>query len=330
MNTNNSKITRSSVRRLDVLHLDFGLRAGNGIDKRPFLEWAGRHASMPFPSMNHFLSFMSKYGIHFIGHEEVDADAQGLAPSIWNVHDPHGAGSAGIDFVTSGTINVLNQSGSSEEGELARNIAFSVRAMAYRLRDVSNSYADQLYYGLMAGTQAGKRFSNLDTLKVFLNIHSFLVEAGTLRDHLAALLAVKVFAKPKLTKMSQILDFLRKEQRAEPIAAELLAISDRSAPTGWLARLSNLRNLVVHSAPITSFQKMHALTMDFEKIGDEQVPVVRFLVPIDPILAPTGLKIDVLHQCTEIARNMFDLTRGVIMASGIKPELRKITSADMR
>ena len=57
---------------------------------------------------------------------------------------------------------------------------------------------------------------------------------------------------------------------------------------------------------------------------------VTFEVPEDPLLAPAGPKVDALEQCATIARNMIDLFRTVISASGVVPELPHFTDKDFR
>jgi hypothetical protein len=311
----------------DLIHLDYGLRAGTGKDGHLHVHLMNLPKVHSFPGIEwkQYRSFLSRYNIDIIGYEELSLE-KGMAYSLWRFFSPSAKGIENkIEYVISGFLNGIQKCGKAEEIALAENIFFSVRAMEYRLRDISISYGEQLSHTVAEGCEAGKLFSDSDTINLFLNIHSFLVEAATLRDHLAAFLALKVFDRPDLRKMTSLLKFLKGTLRSEPIAEEVLEICNESTSDGWLARLSKLRNRIAHVSPISSYSQFDGLAVGRHLIGKYEVPTISFGIPFDPILAPNGKHVDVLKYCVLFARNMLLLTRHVVEVSGVKPELMQFS-----
>jgi hypothetical protein len=315
---------------IKLIHLDFGLRAGIGKDGHLIVHLMNLPGSYSFPGIEwkDYRRFFARSGVDIIGVEELSEENQ-IPTSHWSFYDPHARNiESSISYLRSGLVNAARKAGSELDFVLAKNIDFSLRAMEYRLRDVSISYGDQLSHSVAAKVKPGGEFADTDTLNLFLNVHSFLAEAGTLRDHLAALLACRVYLQPKVRKMSVLREYIGKCTARQAIGEEILQICDRTSQAGWLARMSKMRNHIIHVAPVSAFSEFAGMTMSRVDVSGIELPALTFEVPFDLILAPKGPRADLLKVCVQMARNMLLLTRHVVLASGITPEPLHFTDAD--
>jgi hypothetical protein len=324
-----SKIVTQIVRRSDLLHLDFGLRAGTSQTKLIIFQ-AQRRIEFLVTDKRLYQRFFSDNGLNFFGYEEIQQGA--LEHPIWEFfYDGKNDEKTNLDFITSGLGNALKAGGKLDQIGITRNVVFSIRAMLYRLRDVSNAYSEQLTYALAQDVGIGRRFANLATMNVFLNIHSFLVETGTLRDHLATFLSANVFPSAKASRMADLRKHLERIRCSEPFAQLILKLTDRSDVAGWMARLGAFRNSVVHDAPISAFSDgLAGLTRIPLSVNGNSLSGVSFELPQDPILSPNGDKIDALRLCVKLARNMIGFFQQVVAASKLSPKITHITDADLQ
>lgn len=189
--------------------------------------------------------------------------------------------------------------------DLASRISHQMRVCAWRLRQISEAYGDQLAAKL-AGSEfsTGQRFEDGFTWLAYLSIQSFLVDACVLRDYLAEFSAYFVYAQRLGTERVSVSSMsLLKKKILDQISDEDTITSFLKAATsegGWLKELGEYRDLVVHSAPLAKAQQKMYAVCEATTIGESGgLPSVRFPIPNDPHsiskIRATG---DLFKDCT--------------------------------
>jgi hypothetical protein len=335
MRAENFQIRRSQTKIM--LHLDYGLAAGHSENDMLAIIVPGGGV-YEIPNVEEYRTYLNSHNVDVVGMETL-FQLKGCSRSYWRMFDPQAGGfDTDVATIRSGLVYALYKAGETGSVAIAENIDFSILAMEQRLGDVWKSYFEQLHYAVAENLHVGVRFIGPGTINLFLNIHSFLVEAATLRDHLASFLALKVFdgAKKKakgskeksIKKMSELYEYLKHTPHEEDIAQEIIQIDDRENAGGWLARLNEFRNHLVHDGPISEMGRKKEVVFTTHKIASLDVPIVQYDLPIDPILSPEGPYIDAMKQCVFLARKMLGLVRDVVVASGVKPEIMCFEAAN--
>ena len=166
---------------------------------------------------------------------------------------------------------------------LARHMSFSLNAAGIRLRDASDDYRAQLVAAIQAGQKAGCRFSNIPMKDLQLAFHSVLSELASARDYLAAALANKLGAPPKIDAMNRFADWLGAASRAEirnrPVVREMLDAYDSGSDNPWLHQLTEYRNLFLHRQPLGSATSPQFLVYDV--VEREGILYPRISMPLD-------------------------------------------------
>lgn len=180
--------------------------------------------------------------------------------------------------------------------DVASRISHQLRACGWRLRQLSESYREQLYATVRTGRfEDGRRFKDRFTWLGYLAIQSFLVDACVLRDYFAeyrALLLTQAgeFTFPvKVTSMSTLKKkYLDKASLKLPVDKSLSSATSPAStnrPAGWLFELGSYRNLVVHVAPLDNAgHKLFALCESVSLVENTSVPSIKLPIPSDPEL----------------------------------------------
>lgn len=138
----------------------------------------------------------------------------------------------------------------------ARYLCLSIRAAAWRLRDVSRFHNEQLEWALLSEKKSGARFSNVPLFDLYLAVHSLVTELCAARDYLAQICALRVGAKQGTDSLARLMDWLSKAShshaRIDAMAALLLSANGNRDSPGWLADLGELRNRLVHREPMAA------------------------------------------------------------------------------
>ncbi len=122
------------------------------------------------------------------------------------------------------------------------------------MRDLSRAYNRELDTLISKGLfVAGTRGKSVNTLQIFLEIHSFFSEAASLRDHLAEFVARHVLQDhvPRATRirlMSTLVKHVLNPARGEHSIADDLHCAT-TEPDGWLATFSAYRDIFIHYLP---------------------------------------------------------------------------------
>ena len=131
--------------------------------------------------------------------------------------------------------------------------------------------------------------------------------------------------------MSALILKLKKDGvgKSNAFAAHILEICDRKSENGWLARVSEFRNIIAHRAPISHITKNSRLTVKIVTIGDAELLKIELGVPSDPIKSVETDYIDALTHFTSLMTHLRQFARRVIAESGVTPKVITITDTDL-
>lgn len=183
------------------------------------------------------------------------------------------------------------QAGDFDFMDICSRVAFEIRAVSWRFRELSEAYHRELRSLCQLGQfHDGHAVRTESSFFIDFSMHAFLVHACSLRDYLAEFLSKYVFnphLKDKtktIRTMSSLRRLVLKEVKDKlPIASDLCEITDRSSPNDWLARLGAYRNLSVHSVPLMQAIERRFLFQKLIQIDEATfMPSVYFPLPSDP------------------------------------------------
>ena len=172
--------------------------------------------------------------------------------------------------------------------DLARRVSHQLRVCAWRLRQVSESYREQLYAATGSGEfRIGVRFQDGFTWLAYLAIQAFLVDACILRDYLAEFYAAYACPDPDLVKGGQItrMSILKKKvlDKVTQSTDATRELKTATAEGGWLYKLGAYRNLVVHCVPLARADaSLLALTTELTIAGVGAIPAISLPIPENP------------------------------------------------
>ncbi len=270
-----------------IVHLSGGIRAinnpGSIVSVTPTLK--DSDISFEIPSYNSLVATLKKkilscpFGIDFY---RIPEEIGGLYPPYWrSVTLTHRA----ID-----TWRQLFNSGHSEKdyefAEISSKIAFQLKAIEYRLREISESYHSELS-AVCAKKEfkEGNGIESPNSYPIYLSVHSFLIDACILRDYLSEFLSIYHYGKyKKVDSLSALLkDVIKKKKIDDRISKVIFEITDEKNPFGWLSKLTAYRNLVVHNIPlIYSEGRTYVLLVKNKIAKNVEIPSILFPLPKDP------------------------------------------------
>jgi hypothetical protein len=171
--------------------------------------------------------------------------------------------------------------------DVASRISNQVRVCAWRLRQISVSYVDQLAgYVAHGAFKDGQRFDDPWTSFMYISIQAFLVDACTLRDYLAEYASLFPLNK-YMSGISSInsMGGLKKKilDRVESSDGIVHLLRDATGESGWLKELGDYRDLVVHLAPLATAEKrLYAEIRQFELPKNLHLPYIICPIPDNP------------------------------------------------
>jgi len=172
--------------------------------------------------------------------------------------------------------------------DLASRISHQMRVCSWRLREISEAYRKQLFAHVCDGEfRDGQRFEDGFTWLAYLSIQSFLVDACVLRDYLAEFAAHFIYGPRACSKKVSVTSMagLKKVFLDKSGDSDVLSMSLREAvgEGGWLQKLGNYRDLVVHSAPLAKAQHKLLAVTEVLKLGESGgLPSVKCPIPDNP------------------------------------------------
>ena len=265
-----------------------------------------------------------------IGHETISI-SKGLKHSSWHLLDPNRRSlnvlSDAIDQ-WSCLANTALLNGHSELGELAKHISFSLRTSSLRLRDVSREYGFQNLCAARERKEEGRRFTNVETFDLFMALHSFLTEVCSARDYLARFISKYILLDTNCITMAGLHKKILKDELSHPIAKLVSRVCDRQSSDGWMARLSQFRNRIVHVEPIRNVSQSRFLCV--KRIADRSPFAIIYLgVPKDPINAVEEDYVDALTHFRSLMIEMLEFARSVASYSPVSAEIPQIREQDL-
>ncbi|WP_312626680.1 hypothetical protein [Scandinavium sp.] len=171
--------------------------------------------------------------------------------------------------------------------DLSNRISFQLTSINNRLKNLALSYQNQLNaLALKDNFKNGQRFQDGFTDLVYQEFHSFLFDAGILRDNLCEYVyhfsndgACKQDGK-EITTAGGLLKVLKKMVVCTELESYL---KNEMGPGGWLFELGNYRDLVMHSAPINiASHRLYAIHESIALPGNKELLSVRFPLPANP------------------------------------------------
>jgi hypothetical protein len=212
-------------------------------------------------------------------------------------------------------------------GELAKHISFSLRTSSFRLRDVSREYGFQNLCAVRQRMEEGRRFSNVETFDLFMALHSFLTEVCSARDYLARFISKYVLPGTNGTSMARLHKKILKDRISHPVAKLVSRVCDSQSSNGWMARLSQFRNRIVHVEPIRNVSESEFVCVD--RVARSPFAIIYLGVPKDPMNAVEGNYVDALAHFRSLMIEMLDFARSVASYSPVRPEIPQILEEDL-
>jgi len=168
--------------------------------------------------------------------------------------------------------------------DVASRISHQLMACEWRLRQLSESYNEQLNSRLKDSSyKDGERFANGYTSLCYLAFQAFLVDACILRDYLSEFYWIAKGQTEAEQRVTTLGGLIRKWKQAipnDPVARELKASADKG---NWLFELGAFRDLVVHSAPLAHADRtLFAVCRSFDMPQGRELPGIKLPIPNNP------------------------------------------------
>lgn len=280
-----------------IIHLPGGCRAINGLG--PNVEFEplalnGKTAGFSSRSYGATFSELETLNLRIIGTDFYShrLEAKGITPPDWRAYNRFPTTVWPSEDEARCWSQIGHAAFMKENGHLwdvASRMSHQLRVCSWRLRQISNSYGDQLNARVKTNEfEVGCRFVDGYTWLAYLSIQAFLVDACVLRDYMAEYYALflcpdkQLLGNSSITSMGglkkKVLDKLKSE---DGITKELREATDEG---GWLHELGAYRDLVVHSAPLAQAQgRMFAVTDELHLGTTGALPAIRLPIPADPV-----------------------------------------------
>ncbi len=320
----------------DEIHLSGGLRAATAKGGHLVFHQSTEGRSINLihvKSKGQYYQAAKHFGFDIIGHEAHAVNEKGVQ-SIWNAFD---IPTERIDIADawSGIAYSAKKVGRQTAAETGRKIAFSLRTASLRLRDCSREYGRQNEVAIRDRIKDGLRFANIEIFDLYMALHSTLVEMCSARDYLARFIASEILNLDKeidsmagLSKAVSSKSLLQQSKDLQLLNV-IRTMCDRTTDEGWMARLSEFRNIIAHRAPINNVAEDASLTANFREIGSMQAVSIYLGIPKDPIKSMDDDFVDALSHFIELSRNLRRFARLVLESSGFQIQFPQITDADL-
>lgn len=252
----------------------------------------GKIVEIKIDTYGNLLSTLSKYNLTIIGVEFTTHYSEyiGESPKEFRGYTSQGKGWPNWEAFQKWSGIALssfhNKNGFSYD--LSNRIAFQLKAINNRLKSLALSYQNQLNALVLKDSfKCGQRFQDGYTDMVYQEFHSFLFDAGILRDNLCEY--VYYFSNNGSRKkdgeeittagglLKKVLSKLNNHTNLE------CYLKDEMNKGGWLFELGHYRDLVMHSAPINiASHRLYAIHEPIAMPDNKVLLSVRFPLPANP------------------------------------------------
>ena len=148
---------------------------------------------------------------------------------------------------------------SEREKELARHIHLSLTSVSVHLSRITAFYDMQLTGAIHSKKKINNRFSNATDKEIAASVHDFYAALGTARDHLAALIALRLGKPKRIDDLARLLTSMKGDRFfRDPMIGILLSDGEIiCTPTKWmvvgeLREIGLVRKRLVHNTPYGS------------------------------------------------------------------------------
>jgi hypothetical protein len=321
------------------LHLLGGLRAGTHQDGHLILYPTTDGKVLACKSVRDTRAYYQtfrKIGTDLIGHERHTTIAGKQPDSLWTQFYSGKRRQFEVADHWSGIAHTSHKAGNHDLATLAKHIAFTFRVSELRLRDCSREYGWQNEHAVVGKIRPNGRFWHIKSFDLDMALHSLLTDMGTARDYLGHFTSRYILReKQPCDSMAKLYERAKKnklqvsEAGSAALIGKILQICDPTSAEGWMARLSEFRNIIMHRAPIGSIASEHYLTAKTLFGGEGQVFQIFFGIPRDPIAAANTDFVDALAHFLELFRRLREFGYLVADASGVEPTILQITDKDI-
>lgn len=251
--------TRPQVPALRIVHLAGGLRAIDLNAEKVWIEVTPdrRFGSFPTPPYDQLFRILSQHSLEPIGADFLTnyAGFEGAPPDWQLFHPSYGYYAMDAERAWGRVRYAASKSGNPDLEVLASKARTYLRLLPLRLRQLSEAYNLTVARAITGRSKVeiGHHFDNEWGSYVDAAIHAFLSDAGAFRDVLSEIVWCQILGKADglVTSLSGLLKRTKSERHP-------LVLSIRSeAENGWLFQLSDLRNHIVHVAPVADSQEHH-------------------------------------------------------------------------
>jgi hypothetical protein len=258
-------------------------------------------------------------GVEFITHV---SQLQGLAPPDFETFIPEvGFPAMQGQHAWSDVKNILHQR-TPEILDISARFKTYHRLLTLRIGDLSDAYRRCLFgqvFDLKGRRQHPpdrQLFSNGFQPRLEAAVHAWLADAAGLRDLIAEAVWRLVLKDPKPgpKKLAPFLTATKTRTEEHPLVAEL---QTAGAAGGWLKVLSDLRNDVLHTAPLANSQELDSMQMRALPLTGSggSIPFAHYpLTLADGSLRPRPPPVDFDDEAT--LRSRLEAYRDFIDASG--------------
>lgn len=272
----------SDLPALRMVHLSGGLRAFDYGDT-PIDVQAGEEltiASFVRPKYAQLYSGLSQLGLAPIGVDffKHDLEARGLLPPDWRVFNiKEGFSAYEVEHAWGGVRNVKSQQ-IDEVIDIAGRFRTYLRLLNLRVREISEAYHLALRCKLLMAKEAGRPVRPGLSAGGYLTyieaaVHAFLADAAALRDLIAEATWGLVLKRSDHIVTSQAGFLKRTKAETHPLAIEIQQAGEQG---GWIKNLTDLRNAVIHIAPMADAHELHMLDLRVREAAGTQAPYVHF------------------------------------------------------
>jgi len=222
---------------------------------------------------------------YFQSQQEID----GIVPPVWKALNLIDGKFCSINDLADVWSNIGHSAYIKKDGRLwdiSSRISHQLNVCSWRLSELSTKYQQQLKARTLQGKfKIGQLFIDLNTWHVYLSIQAFLVDACVLRDYLAEFVNYFVVSQKynldlSITSMGGLLKGINKIEIDDLV---LTYIKESAAPRGWLKKLGEYRDLVVHSAPLAKAeQKLFVVSSELDIGTQYKLPSIICPIPDNP------------------------------------------------
>lgn len=323
-----------SVQEVAIIHLLGGIRAATHPNGHLVLYPRMDGSDVEFPSVrstNAYIPNVRRLGLMEIGVEELSCEHQ-LVHSHWYLLEEKVGMSpddGGRDLWSQIAYGAY-LAGETIKAEIAGRIAFALAAASRRLRDVSEQYYFQNRAACEARLAPDAGFSNLATFDLYLAIHSCLMEMASARDYLARFIAVDVIKGASSESMSGLRKEIIKKGLSHPLGSLVVSICDKTAG-GWMAQLSEYRDIVVHRSPVTAItQNDYATCREIGLLGGASLRAINVGLPADAFSLKGPSFVDALERLNQLLRLLIAFSREVARQGSVVPQQVHLQDSDLK